>query len=109
MAWFYLGLAVVVEVIATTALKYSEGFSRPIPTAIVVVGYSLAFFLLAKIVQSLPLSVTYAVWSGAGVALVTLVGWIFLGQKLDFAAMLGIALIIAGVVVIQFFSGSLNV
>jgi len=109
MAWFYLGLAVVVEVIATTALKYSEGFSRPIPTAIVVVGYSLAFFLLAKIVQSLPLSVTYAVWSGAGVALVTLVGWIFLGQKLDFAAMLGIALIVAGVVVIQFFSGSLNV
>jgi len=109
MAWFYLGLAVVVEVIATTALKYSEGFSRPIPTAIVVVGYSLAFFLLAKIVQSLPLSVTYAVWSGAGVALVTLVGWIFLGQKLDFAAMLGIALIVAGVVVIQFFSVSLNV
>jgi small multidrug resistance pump len=108
MAWFYLGLAVVVEVIATTALKFSEGFSRPFPTAIVVIGYGL-FFLLARIVQLLPLSVTYAVWSGAGVALATLVGWIFLGQKLDLAAFLGIALIVAGVVVIQFFSGSLNV
>jgi small multidrug resistance pump len=109
MAWFYLGLAVVVEVISTTALKFSEGFSRPFPTAIVVIGYGLAFFLLARIVQLLPLSVTYAVWSGAGVALATLVGWIFLGRKLDLAALLGIALSVAGVVVIQFFSGSLNV
>ena len=81
MAWVYLSIAIVVEVIATTALKFSEGFSKPLPTVVVLVGYGISFFLLSKIVQLLPLSITYAIWSGVGIALVTLVGWAFLDQK----------------------------
>lgn len=106
MAWIYLSIAIVAEVIATTALKFTEGFSRPLPSAIVVIGYGLAFFLLSKIVMTIPVAITYAIWSGAGIALIGLVGWLWLGQKLDFAAMLGIALIILGVIVINVFSNS---
>ncbi len=106
MAWIYLSIAIVAEVIATTALKFTEGFSRPLPSAIVVIGYGLAFFLLSKIVLTIPVAITYAIWSGAGIALIGLVGWLWLGQKLDFAAMLGIALIILGVIVINVFSNS---
>ena len=106
MAWIYLSIAIVAEVIATTALKFTEGFSRPLPSAIVVIGYGLAFFLLSKIVLTIPVAITYAIWSGAGIALIGLVCWLWLGQKLDFAAMLGIALIILGVIVINVFSNS---
>lgn len=108
MAWIYLCIAIIAEVVATTALKYTEGFSRLAPSAIVVAGYGAAFFLLSKIVQVLPLAVTYAIWSGAGIALVGIVGWIWLGQKLDTAAMLGIALIILGVLVINVFSSTVS-
>ncbi len=104
MAWVYLSIAIVVEVIATTALKFSEGFSKPLPTVVVLVGYGISFFLLSKIVQLLPLSITYAIWSGVGIALVTLVGWVFLDQKLDVPALLGLGLIIGGVLTIQLFS-----
>ncbi|MEN9759213.1 MAG: hypothetical protein RL676_362 [Pseudomonadota bacterium] len=104
MAWVYLSIAIVVEVIATTALKFSEGFSKPLPTVVVLVGYGISFFLLSKIVQLLPLSITYAIWSGVGIALVTLVGWAFLDQKLDVPALLGLGLIIGGVLTIQLFS-----
>lgn len=108
MAWIYLCIAIIAEVVATTALKYTEGFSRLAPSAIVLAGYGAAFFLLSKIVQVLPLAVTYAIWSGAGIALVGIVGWIWLGQKLDTAAMLGIALIILGVLVINVFSSTVS-
>lgn len=108
MAWLYLSIAIIAEVIATTALKFTEGFTRVIPSMVVLTGYGIAFFLLSKIVQLLPLAITYAIWSGAGIALVGIVGWIWLGQKLDLAAMLGIALIITGVLVINVFSSTIS-
>ena len=108
MAWIYLTIAIVAEVIATTALKSSEGFTKLTPSLLVVAGYGIAFVLLSKIVQTLPLAITYAIWSGAGIALVGIVGWIWLGQKLDLAAICGISLIIIGVLVINIFSSTLS-
>ncbi len=108
MAWIYLCIAIIAEVIATTALKQTEGFTKLVPSFLVVSGYGIAFYLLSKIVQLLPLAITYAIWSGAGIALVGIVGWIWLGQKLDPAAILGISLIILGVIVINVFSSTIS-
>jgi small multidrug resistance pump len=108
MAWIYLTIAIIAEVISTAALKSSEGFTKLTPSILVVVGYGISFYLLSKIVQLLPLAVTYAIWSGAGIALVGIVGWIWLDQKLDLAAICGIALIIVGVVVINVFSSTIS-
>ncbi len=108
MAWIYLTIAIVAEVIATAALKSSEGFTKLIPSVLVVAGYGIAFYLLSKIVQVLPLAITYAIWSGAGIALVGIIGWIWLGQKLDMAAICGIGLIIIGVLVINMFSSTVS-
>jgi small multidrug resistance pump len=104
MAWIYLCVAIFAEVVGTVALKYADGFSRPLPVIVVVIGYGTAFVLLSKAVKFLPLAVTYAIWAGAGVGLVGLLGWILFGQRLDIAALIGIGLIIAGVVVIAGFS-----
>lgn len=106
MAWVILGFAIITEVIATTALRYTEGFTRIIPTAITLLGYGLSFFALSRILNDIPLAITYAVWSGAGISLVAIIGWLWLGQKLDAGALVGIGLIIAGVVVINLFSSS---
>ncbi|MBY6202311.1 multidrug efflux SMR transporter [Maritalea mobilis] len=106
MIWLYLVIAIAGEVIATTALKASDGFTRAGPVAIVVVGYGVAFYFLALVLRSLPLGVTYAIWSGLGVALVTLIGWLVYDQRLDGAAMMGIGLIVAGVLVLNLFSGT---
>ena len=106
MVWFYLAIAIAAEVMATTALKFSEGFTKIMPSALVVVGYAGAFYCLSKVLNQIPISVAYAIWSGAGVALVGIVGWIWLGQKLDAGALIGIGLIIAGVLVINIFSQS---
>ena len=103
-AYAALGLAIVAEVIATSALKASEGFTRPGPSAIVVLGYGLAFYCLSLTLKTVPVGVAYAVWSGLGIVLISLVGWLMYGQKLDAAAMAGMALIVAGVLVIQLFS-----
>ncbi len=108
MAWLYLAIAICAEVIATTALKYAEGFTRLGPSILVVVGYGIAFFFLSKIVQVLPLAITYAIWSGAGITLIGIVGWLWLGQKMDIAAILGIGLIISGVIVINVFSKTIS-
>lgn len=108
MAWFYLSIAILAEVAGTVALKYTQGFTKPLPLLVVIFGYGLAFFLLAKVVQTLPLAITYAIWSGAGIALVSVIGWLALGQKLDVAALVGIGLIILGVVVINVFSKSVS-
>ncbi|MBU3725166.1 MAG: multidrug efflux SMR transporter [Burkholderiaceae bacterium] len=108
MTWLYLGIAIAAEVAGTIALRYTDGFSRPLPILIVALGYGLAFFLLAKVVQVLPLAITYAIWSGVGIALVGIIGWVWIGQKLDLAALIGIALIISGVVVINLFSDSIS-
>ena len=106
MAWVILGFAIITEVIATTALRYTEGFTRIVPTAITLLGYGLSFFALSRILNDIPLAITYAVWSGAGISLVAIIGWLWLGQKLDAGALVGIGLIIAGVVVINLFSSS---
>ncbi len=103
-----LGIAIIAEVIGTVALKHTDGFTKPIPSLIVILGYGLAFFLLSRVVQTIPLAVAYAVWSGAGIALIGVIGWIFVGQRLDLAALIGIGLIICGVVVINLFSKSIS-
>lgn len=104
--WVYLSVAIVSEVIATSALKAAEGFTRLVPSLVVVTGYALAFYFLSLTLKTVPLGVAYAIWSGAGVALIALVGWAWYGQALDAVALVGIALIVAGVVVLNLFSKS---
>ncbi|MGP1357222.1 DMT family transporter [Roseicyclus sp.] len=104
MHWLLLVLAIAAEVVGTTALKASAGFTRPGAVAVVVLGYGIAFYLLARVLLVLPLGVTYAIWSGVGVAIVTMVGWLVFGQKLDTAAWVGIGLIVAGVMVLNLLS-----
>ena len=104
MNWLYLGLAIVAEVIATSLLKSSEGFTRLWPSLAVIVGYGAAFFFLSLTLRAIPVGVAYAIWSGVGVVLVTLIAWLAFGQKLDWPALAGIALIACGVVVLNLFS-----
>jgi multidrug transporter EmrE-like cation transporter len=106
MHWLLLVLAIVAEVIGTTALKASAGFTRPGAVAVVVLGYGMAFYLLARVLLVLPLGVTYAIWSGLGVAAVTLIGLLVYGQRLDPAGWIGIGLIVAGVMVLNLLSES---
>lgn len=103
-AYAALGLAIVAEVIATSALKASEGFTRPGPSAIVVLGYGLAFYCLSLTLKTVPVGVAYAVWSGLGIVLITVAGYVLYRQRIDAAALIGMALIVAGVAVIQLFS-----
>ncbi|BBL75635.1 DMT family transporter [Methylomagnum ishizawai] len=100
--WIFLAVAIVSEVVATSALKATEGFTRLWPSLIVAFGYVLAFFFLSLTLKTLPVGVAYAVWSGVGTALVVLIGWACLGQALDIPAMIGLLLIVAGVVVLNF-------
>ncbi|EKM0370967.1 QacE family quaternary ammonium compound efflux SMR transporter [Cronobacter turicensis] len=104
MTWLLLSVAIVCEVIGTTFLKLSEGFSRLLPTLVMVVCYGIAFWCLSVTMRTIPTGIIYAIWSGVGIVLIGVVGWIFLGQKLDLPAMLGMGLIIAGVIVINLFS-----
>ncbi|NBQ68101.1 MAG: QacE family quaternary ammonium compound efflux SMR transporter [Nitrosomonadaceae bacterium] len=102
--WIYLAVAIVSEVIATSFLKSAEGFTRLWPSLVVVVGYLLAFYLLSLTLKTIPVGVAYAIWSGVGIVLIAISGWLFLGQSLDTPALIGLALIIAGVAVINVFS-----
>jgi small multidrug resistance pump len=104
--WLSLGLAIVAEVIATSALKASNGFSQLLPSVTVIAGYAVAFFCLSLTLRQMPLGIAYAVWSGAGTALIALIGVAVYRQKLDLPAVLGIALIVAGVLVLNLFSKS---
>lgn len=104
--WVYLGLAIFSEVIATASLKSTEGFTRLVPSIVVLVGYSAAFYFLSLTLDTIPIGVAYAVWSGVGVATITLVSFVVYDQKIDAAGLLGIALIVAGVVVLRLFSGA---
>jgi len=108
MNWLYLGVAIVCEVVATSSLKASEGFTRLWPSVIVVVGYAAAFYCLSLTLRTIPVGVAYAVWSGVGIILVTLAGWYFYDQQLDTPALIGIALIAAGVVVLNTLSKSVT-
>lgn len=100
----FLLAAIVAEVIATTALARSESFSRLVPSVIVVVGYAAAFWFLSFPLRAIPTGVVYAIWSGMGIVLITAVAWIWYRQSLDPAALIGLVLILAGVVVINVFS-----
>jgi len=102
-AWIFLSLAIIVEVIGTTALKTSANFTKLIPTIIVVIGYGLSFYLLTFALKTIPIGTVYAVWSGAGIALITLVGYLYFNEKPNNAMLAGIGLIIAGIAVINLF------
>ena len=104
--WLTLGAAIVAEVIATSALKASAGFTRLGPSAVVVVGYGIAFWLLSLTLRSVPVGVAYAIWSGLGTVLIAVVGWLAFGQRLDAWAMVGMGLIVAGVLVMNLLSKS---
>lgn len=106
--WIFLSVAIISEVIATSALKASDGFSRPWPSLIVIAGYALAFYLLSLTLKTIPIGVAYAVWSGAGVALIALMAWVFFGQALDTPAIIGLLLIVAGVLVLNLFSTTVS-
>jgi len=108
MKWGLLFLAIVTEVIATTALKSSDGFTKLIPSIVVFIGYAISFYLLSITLKSLPIGITYAIWSGAGIVLISLIGWFYFKQQLDLASLIGIALIILGVIVINVFSKSIS-
>jgi small multidrug resistance pump len=106
MAYLYLLVAIVAEVIATSALKASEGFTRVGPVALVVVGYGVAFYMLSLTLRTIPVGIAYAMWSGLGIVLISIASRVLFGQKLDAPAMAGMALIIAGVLVMNLWSKS---
>lgn len=104
MTYLYLFIAIVAEIAATTALKLSDSFSKPLPAIATVIGYCVAFFFLSLTLRVLPTGVAYAIWSGVGVVLITLVSWLFMGQALNTPTVIGLALIVVGVIVVNAFS-----
>lgn len=104
--YLLLGIAIAAEVVATTALARSDGLTRLWPSLVVAVGYGVAFWLLAIVLRVMPTGVVYAVWSGLGIVLITAVAWVWYGQKLDVAAIIGLGLILLGVLVVQLFSAA---
>lgn len=105
-SWTYLLVAIAAEVIATSALKASESFTRFIPSVITVLGYALAFYLLAMALKTIPVGIAYAIWSGVGIVAIAVIGYFMFGQTLDLPAMIGIGLILAGVIVLNVFSSA---
>lgn len=104
MPYIFLAFAIVSEVVATTALKASAQFTKPVPSLIVVVGYAISFYLLTLVLRSLPVGITYAIWAGMGIFLVAVIGAVYYKEIPDLPAVVGMVLIIAGVVVLQGFS-----
>lgn len=104
--WMLLAFAIVMEVVATSSLKLSNGFSRLWPSLVVVLGYGLSFYALALTMRTLPMGVIYAIWSAVGLSLVTLVGWVLFKQSLSAGAWVGIGLIIVGVITLSLSAGS---
>ncbi len=103
-SWLILLTAIVAEVVGTSALKASEGFSKPLPSLIVVLAFAVAFYCLSITLRTIPVGVAYAVWSGVGTVLITLVGWKLFGQTLSLPALLGIGLIVVGVIILNIYS-----
>jgi len=106
--WLALAIAIVAEVIGTTALKASNGFTRLLPSLIVILGYGAAFYFMAISMRVLPVGIMYAIWSGMGIVLISILGWLVYRQTLDFPAMIGMGFIIAGVIIINVFSKSVG-
>lgn len=108
MKWLYLMVAICAEVGATSALKASAGFTKPGPAAVVLLGYGVSFYFLSLTLDQIPVGVAYAIWSGVGIVLISLIGWRWFDQPLDAPALAGMGLIIAGVVVINLLSRSIT-
>lgn len=106
--WVFLAVAIVSEVIGTSTLKASEGFTRLWPSAIVVAGYASAFYFLSLTLKTIPVGVAYAIWSGAGIVLIALIAWVLYGQALDLPAIIGMSLIVAGIVVLNLSSNTVS-
>lgn len=106
MSWTYLSIAIVAEIIATSALKSAEGFTRLWPSLVTIVGYAIAFFCLSLSLRHIPLGIAYAIWSGVGIVAISIIGFVLFKQSLDLAGFIGIGLIVAGVVVLNVFSKS---
>ena len=104
--WLFLGIAIACEVIATSNLKLSEGFTKWLPSTLVVVGYAAAFYFLSLTLKTIPVGVAYAVWSGLGIVAISIVAWFAFGQKPDLWGVVGMGLIIAGVVVLNTLSNT---
>lgn len=104
MNYLFLAIAIVAEVLGTSFMKQSEGFTRLAPSLVTVIAYAIAFYCLSLTLRTIPTGMAYAIWSGVGIVLIAAIAWIFQGQKLDAPAMLGLALIIAGVAVLNLFS-----
>ena len=108
MHYIYLAIAVLAEVLGTSLLKSTDGFSKPGPTVLVLFSYVTAFWMLSLVLKSISVAVVYAIWCGSGIVLIALVGWLILKQPLDAAALAGIGMILGGVLVIQLFSKSVE-
>ncbi|KFG89534.1 Small multidrug resistance protein [Sphingobium herbicidovorans NBRC 16415] len=104
MNYVYLAIAIISEVIGTTFMKQSEGFTRLVPSLVTALAYAIAFFFLSQTLKTIPTGVAYAIWSGAGIVLIATAAAVFQGQKLDAPAMIGMGLIICGVIVMNVFS-----
>ncbi|WP_105901479.1 DMT family transporter [Vibrio gangliei] len=102
--WLFLAVSIVSEVVATSAMKSSYGFTKLVPSLIVVTGYAVAFYFLSLTLKTIPVGIAYAIWAGLGIVLIGVIGWIFHGQKLDLPAVLGMGLILLGVIIINVFS-----
>ena len=104
LPWLFLSVAIVAEVVGTSFLKASAGFTKPLPVVTVVLGYGLSFYFLSLTLETLPVGIAYAVWSGVGLVLITAVAWVAFGQTLDLPAVIGMGLILAGVLILNLFS-----
>lgn len=104
MKYVMLSIAILAEVIATTAMKQSDGFTRPLWTTVTVAGYAIAFYFLSRTLREIPTGIAYAIWSGAGIVLIAGAAWAFQGQKPDLPAVLGMTLVVCGVVILTVFS-----
>ncbi|GAA5010285.1 multidrug efflux SMR transporter AbeS [Acinetobacter puyangensis] len=109
MSYVFLAIAIISEVIATSALKASNGFTVLIPSLITIVGYVIALFCLSLTLKTIPVGIAYAIWSGAGIILISTVGWVLYKQQLDLAALIGLGLMISGIIVINVFSKSTQI
>lgn len=109
MSYLYLLVAVIAEVIATSALNASKGFTQVVPTVITCMGYLIAIYFLSLTMKSIPMGITYALWSGAGIVFISTIGWVVFKQHLDAAAMIGLSFILFGIVIINVFSQSTHV
>ena len=106
MAYLHLLVAILAEVIGTSALKLSDGFARPVPATVALLAYGVAFYFLSLALRTIPTGVAYAIWSGVGIVLISAVAWAWQGQRLDAAALAGMTLIAAGVIVLNLFSAA---